>query len=83
MKDLVEFIHKEKEIHPVLKAGIVHYEFVRIHPFVDGNGRVGRCLSTLILYQEEYDIRKFFSLEEYFDNEEFHTCSKVLPRSFP
>lgn len=56
-----------KEIHPVLRSGIVHYEFVRIHPFVDGNGRVGRALSTFFLYQEGYDIRKFFSLEEYFD----------------
>lgn len=57
----------DNDIHSVLKSGIVHYEFVRIHPFVDGNGRMGRCLSTLILYQDQYDIRKFFSLEEYFD----------------
>ncbi len=67
MKDLVEFIHKEKEIHPVLKAGIVHYEFVRIHPFLDGNGRVGRALSMLVLFSDGYDIREFFSLEEHFD----------------
>jgi Fic family protein len=66
---LIAFINRstDEEVHPLLKAGVVHYEFVRIHPFVDGNGRVGRCLSTLILYQENYDIRKFFSLEEYFD----------------
>ena len=55
-------------MHPVLKAGIVHYEFVRIHPFLDGNGRVGRALSTLVLFQEGYDTRQFFSLEEHFDN---------------
>jgi Fic family protein len=69
IQELCSFINEvsENDIHPVLKSGIVHYEFVRIHPFVDGNGRVGRCLSTLILYQEGYDIRKFFSLEEYFD----------------
>ena len=67
MKDLVEFIHKEKDIHSVLKAGIVHYEFVRIHPFLDGNGRVGRALSMLVLFAEGYDIREFFSLEEHFD----------------
>ncbi len=69
MKDLVEFINnpESKEIHPVLRSGIVHYEFVRIHPFVDGNGRVARALSTLLLFQEGYDIRRFFSLEEYFD----------------
>ncbi|HVZ59013.1 MAG TPA: Fic family protein [Patescibacteria group bacterium] len=67
--EFIAFINDstDESIHPLLKSGIVHYEFVRIHPFVDGNGRVGRCLSTLILYQEGYDIRKFFSLEEYFD----------------
>jgi len=71
MDDLIVFINSPDylDIHPVLKSGIVHYEFVRIHPFVDGNGRVGRALATLILFQEGYDIRKFFSLEEYFDNE--------------
>ncbi|MEK7604953.1 MAG: Fic family protein [Patescibacteria group bacterium] len=69
INELIAFINEstEEDIHPLLKSGIVHYEFVRIHPFIDGNGRVGRCLSTLILYQENYDIRKFFSLEEYFD----------------
>ncbi len=67
MKDLIDFIHDEKELHPVLKSGIVHYEFVRIHPFLDGNGRVGRALSMLVLFAEGYDIREFFSLEEHFD----------------
>ena len=47
----------------------MHYELVRIHPFFDGNGRVARAFATLILYQEDYDIRKFFSLEEYFDKD--------------
>lgn len=69
LKELFEFVNQSEEIHPVLKSGIVHYEFVRIHPFVDGNGRVGRALSTNILFQEGYDIRKFFSLEEYFDRD--------------
>lgn len=69
--ELMQFLSspQNKDIHPVLKAGIVHYEFVRIHPFVDGNGRVARALSTLILFLEDYDIRKFFSLEEYFDSD--------------
>lgn len=69
--DLIAFVNspENQEIHPVLKSGIVHYEFVRIHPFVDGNGRVARALSTLILFMEGYDIRKFFSLEEYFDSD--------------
>ena len=71
ISDLLQFINSPTalEIHPVLRAGIVHFEFVRIHPFVDGNGRVGRALSTLVLFQEGYDIRRFFSLEEYFDSD--------------
>ncbi|MEK7186124.1 MAG: Fic family protein [Patescibacteria group bacterium] len=71
INELIAFINNQagQDIHPVLKSGIVHYEFVRIHPFLDGNGRVARALSTLILFLEGYDIRKFFSLEEYFDKE--------------
>ncbi len=71
IRDLIAFINSSnsQDIHPVLRSGIVHYEFVRIHPFVDGNGRVARALSTLLLFQEGYDIRKFFSLEEYFDRD--------------
>lgn len=58
-----------KRTHPVLRAGIVHYELVRIHPFVDGNGRLARAFATLVLFKEGYDIKKFFSLEEYYDHD--------------
>lgn len=57
------------EIHPVLRAGIAHHELVRIHPFIDGNGRIARVLATLILLLGGYDIRRFFSLEEYYDKD--------------
>lgn len=56
-------------LHSILKAGIVHYELVRIHPFLDGNGRVARAVATLVLFMEGYDIKRFFSLEEYYDRE--------------
>jgi len=69
IKDLILFINSHFDIHSILKSGTVHYELVRIHPFLDGNGRVARALSTLILFQEGYDIRRFFSLEEYFDSD--------------
>lgn len=71
MKEFVYWINKEetKDIHSILKAGIAHHEFVRIHPFIDGNGRVGRSLATLVLLLGGYDIRRFFSLEEYFDRD--------------
>jgi len=69
--DLTAYLNSstKEDIHPVLMSGVAHYEFVRIHPFLDGNGRVGRLLSSLILYLEDYDIRKFFSIEEYFDSD--------------
>lgn len=71
MEDFIAFLQStsNQDIHPILKSGVVHYEFVRIHPFADGNGRVARALSTLILFLEGYDIRQFFSLEEYFDKD--------------
>ncbi len=56
-----------EDVHPVLKAGITHYVLAFIHPFVDGNGRASRAFATLVLFREGYDIKKFFSIEEYFD----------------
>ncbi len=58
-----------KEIDPVIGAGIAHYEFVRIHPFVDGNGRTARVLSTLILYLRGFDTKQFFCLDDYYDSD--------------
>lgn len=71
MREFLHWINKDetKQIHTILKAGIVHHEFVRIHPFIDGNGRAGRALTTLVLLLGGYDIRRFFSLEEYFDRD--------------
>ncbi len=70
MREFLYWVNKEDEdIHPLLRAGIAHHEFVRIHPFVDGNGRVGRGLATLMLFMGGYDIRRFFSLEEFYDKD--------------
>ncbi len=69
MEDLLNWLNSPegRELHPVLKAGIVHYEIARIHPFVEGNGRTARAVATLLMFLDGYDIRKFFSLEEYYD----------------
>lgn len=66
--DLVDWIGlKSKEVHPVIKAGVILYEIARIHPFTDGNGRTARILSIFSLYSDGYNIKRFFSLEEYYD----------------
>lgn len=69
MADFFEWLNGASawELHPIIKAGIVHYGIVNIHPFTEGNGRVSRALATLVLLNEGYDIRKLFSLEEYYD----------------
>ncbi len=71
MREFTYWLNRDSttELHPVLKAGIAHHELVRIHPFVDGNGRVARVLATLIMLLGGYDIRRFFSLEEYYDKD--------------
>lgn len=42
---------KKSDIHPLIKSSIFHYEFEFIHPFIDGNGRIGRLWQSLILYE--------------------------------
>lgn len=71
IEDFLEWLNNlpKDDLHPVLKAGITHYELVRIHPFVDGNGRMTRATATLVLFLDNYDIKKFFSLEEYYDRD--------------
>ena len=69
MSDLIAWLNdlKSKEIHPAIRAAITQYILVAIHPFIEGNGRVSRAFAMLPLYVDGYDIRRLFSLEEYFD----------------
>ena len=67
MAELIQWINTEHQINPILIAGIAQFQFVHIHPFLDGNGRVGRLLSTLCLYQKGYDFKRLFTISEYYD----------------
>ncbi|MBI5298684.1 MAG: Fic family protein [Deltaproteobacteria bacterium] len=60
---------KTENINPVLVSGITHYEIVRIHPFIDGNGRTARTLATLILLMRGFDTKQFFALDDYYDSD--------------
>lgn len=70
VKDLLSWINSKeaKELNPIVEAGTVHYEFVRIHPFIDGNGRTARVLATLILYLRGFDTNQFFCLDDYYNS---------------
>jgi Fic family protein len=71
MKEFVTWLNGKNasETTPVLTAGISHYEFVRIHPFIDGNGRAARALASLILYLRGFDTKRFFALDDYYDSD--------------
>lgn len=56
-------------LHKVIRAGIMHHELVNIHPFIEGNGRTSRAMALALLYAEGYDVKRFFSLEQYFDSD--------------
>lgn len=67
---LVWLKHAGKEsLHPVLKAGIFHSQFVHIHAFADGNGRITRLLTQYLLYREGWDFRKIIVLEDYYNRD--------------
>ena len=62
------YYSKEAEaFHPVLKAAVFHLQFVLIHPFSDGNGRMTRLLATLILYSHGWDFRKVLVLDDFYN----------------
>lgn len=49
MSELEKYIHDDDSLPPLIKAGLVHAQFETIHPFLDGNGRLGRLLITFLL----------------------------------
>ena len=69
MSEMVKWLNAELDIHPVLISGIAQFQLVHIHPFLDGNGRTSRLLSTLCLYKAGYDFKRLFTISEYYDRD--------------
>lgn len=65
---LVKYANGTKEQFIPIKACLTHYTFEKIHPFLDGNGRVGRLLIQKVLTQGGYGMKGLLTIEEYLDN---------------
>ena len=67
LENVLEYANQETELHPLLRAGLIHYQFETIHPFLDGNGRLGRLLISLLLQRDGLLPEPYLYLSSYFN----------------
>jgi len=63
MRQLIDWYKKDNETHPLVKSALFVYDFVSIHPFQDGNGRLSRLISSLLLLKHGYNWIQYVSFE--------------------
>ena len=66
MKELFRWLKISKEHHPIVRSAVFHHQFVAVHPFVDGNGRVARSAAQWILFERGFEPLYTLGVDEYF-----------------
>ena len=67
LEDLLKYASRDMDLHPLLRIGLIHYQFETIHPFLDGNGRLGRLLISLLLQRDGLLPEPYLYLSSYFN----------------
>ncbi len=65
--ELYEWLFQKDQLHPLIKAGVMHHRFAYIHPFFDGNGRLARILTAYYLLLKQYEVVRYFILDDFYD----------------
>lgn len=68
MRNLIDWYANDKITHPLVKCALFTYEFLSIHPFQDGNGRLSRLISSLLLLKNGYNWIQYVSFEHEIEN---------------
>lgn len=71
MYELVDWVNTDTQTPRIIMAALVHYQFVTIHPYYDGNGRTARLLTSFLMHKFGYGLKGIYSLEEYYANDLF------------
>jgi len=78
LSDLEGFIHADSELPPLLRIGMIHYQFESIHPFLDGNGRVGRLMITFLLVAWELLSQPLLCLSNFIETNRQEYYDRLL-----
>lgn len=80
MNCFIEWVNGENEVDQVIKAGVAHLWFVTIHPFDDGNGRIARALTDMLLARSENTHQRFYSMSAQIRKER-NTYNNILEKT--